>query len=217
MGGNTFGLVAPSYGATSLNLGSHTLVIDKDDKEFSLANTTIVGAGTISVTSGRLATRERDSSGTDCTISIGASGLFENNKHFTVSNFVNNGTIAYASGWGRGELEVTGRFESKTASYPKLTLTGATVKPAADGVVTVLETFAASGTVTIDASEISAATLREGNVPVLTVPASFNTSSATWTVSGEPISVTRTKWVDNGDDTKTLYLARSAGLTVIFY
>ena len=217
VGGNTFGLVAPSYGATSLNLGSHTLVIDKVDKEFSLANTTIVGAGTISVTSGRLATRERDSSGTDCTISIGTSGLFENNKHFTVSNFVNNGTIAYASGWGRGELEVTGRFESKTASYPKLTLTGATVKPAADGVVAVLDTFAASGTITVDASEITKAQLDAGDVAVLTVPDTSNHSGVTWKVTGAAIEGARVKWrSDAGGETKTLYVGKPTGLMLIF-
>ena len=219
VGGNTFGLVGPSYDATSLNLGSYTLVIDKDDKEFSLANTTIVGAGTISVTSGRLATRERDSSGTDCTIYIGASGKFENNKHFTVSNFVNNGTIAYENSWGRGVLEVTGGFETKTASYPKLTLTGATVK-ATGAVATVLDTFSASGTVTIDASAITAQQLREaenGRIAVLTVPSAFDTTSATWEVSGAPITGARAKWVDDdGGTTKTLYLARSTGLILIF-
>ena len=112
-------------------------------------------------------------------------------------------------------LEVTGRFESKTASFQKLTLTGATVK-ATGAVVTVLDTFSASGTVTIDASAISAATLREGNVAVLTVPSAFDTTSATWAVRGGQIAGTRAKWV-TGETTKTLYLARSTGLILTFW
>ena len=216
VGGNTFGLVGPSYAATSLDLGSHTLVIDMGDKEFSLVNTTIVGAGMIHVTSGRFSTRRDDSTGADCTISIGASGLFENNEHFTVSNFVNNGSIEYASSWGRGMLEVTGGFETKTASFPKLTLTGATVK-ATGAVATVLDTFSASGTVTIDASAITAQQLKDsadGRIAVLTVPSDANTSGADWKVSNEPIRDTRVKWVTNGD-TKTLYLAKPNGLILV--
>ena len=218
VGGNTFGLVGPGSAATSLNLGSHTLVVDKDEKEFSLVNTTITGAGTINVTSGRLATRRVDSTGADCTISIGASGKFENNKHFTVSNFVNNGTIAYASGWGRGELEVTGMFESNAASCPKLTLTGATVK-ATGAVATVLDTFKASGTITVDASDITAAAFREAGeagIPVLTVPATFNPSSVERNVTNSVVNGVRAKWrINESDNTKTLYIARSSGLMVI--
>ena len=216
VGGNTFGIVGPSYAATSLDLGSHTLVIDMGDKEFSLVNTTIVGVGMIHVTSGRFSTRRDDSTGADCTISIGASGLFENNEHFTVSNFVNNGSIEYASSWGRGMLEVTGGFETKTASFPKLTLTGATVK-ATGAVATVLDTFSASGTVTIDASAITAQQLKDsadGRIAVLSVPSDANTSGADWKVSNEPIRDTRVKWVTNGD-TKTLYLAKPNGLILV--
>ncbi len=99
-----------------------------------------------------------DSEGQDCTISIGADGKLENNKHFKVKNFLTNGSMSFqssANGWGRGGvLEVTGEFTSKTASFPKLTLTGATVK--ADGShITVLDNFETSGTITIDASAIT--------------------------------------------------------------
>ena len=215
-----FGFLAPSSGTTYLNLGSHTLEVSAaSNKEFMLNNTTISGDGTISVTSGRFCTRSHSSKGANCTLSIGANGLFENNVHFTVKNFVNNGTISYASGWGRGELEVTGRFESKATSFPKLTLTDATVKPTADGVVTVLDTFKASGTITIDASEITAAQLKaaETGIAVLTVPATFDPSGATWSVTGAAVSCTRAKWrTDEGGTTKTLYVAKPTGLMLIF-
>ena len=78
-------------------------------------------------------------------------------------------------------------------------------------------TFSASGAVTIDASEIAAETLRAGDVAVLTVPAAFNPSGATWTVAGATIAGTRAKWrADEGDTTKTLYIGRLSGLMVIF-
>lgn len=198
-----------------LDLGSHTLTVTgASDKEFMLCGTTITGDGTISVASGRFCTRNADSTGEDCTLSIGASGKFENNKHFTVKNFVNNGSMSYASTWGRGELEVTGEFSSKTASYPALTLTGTTVKAKTDAVVTVKDTFKASGTVTIDASEITKeqldAAMETGNgVPVLTVPTA--NKGGTWTVSGLGA---RAKWVDNGD-ASTLYLCKPDGLMII--
>ena len=170
-----FGLVAPSWGDTTLNLGSHTLEVNTPgDKEFILTKTTISGDGTIYIVDGRLSTRNENSTGANCTITIGANGLLENNMHLTVKNFVNNNRLSYSTKWGRGELEVTGRFESKTeSSFPKLTLTGATVK-ATGAVATVLDEFKAFGTITIDASEITKDQLKvagEAGIAVLTVPA----------------------------------------------
>ena len=91
---------------------------------------------------------------------------------------------------------------------------GATVK-ATGTAQTVSTTFSASGTITVDASGITKEQLDAGNVAVLTVPSSFNTSSVTWNVSGEQIAGTRAKWRTDGT-TQTLYLCKPIGLMVIF-
>ena len=206
-------------GGSRLDLGTYMLTVNgASDKEFMLGGTTITGTGTIYVKSGRFCTRNADSEGEDCTISIGANGKFENNMHFKVKNFVNNGTISYASGWGREVLEVTGLFTSKTASFPKLTLTGATVKAATGAVVTVLDTFNSSGTVTLDASEITKAALEEAmetgfGVPLLTVPVA--NKGGAWTVANPPVSGAYVKWIDKGDSKSTLYLCKPKGTRII--
>ena len=161
-----------------------------------------------------------DSEGQDCTISIGADGKLENNKHFKVKNFLNNGSMSFqssANGWGRGGvLEVTGEFTSKTASFPALTLTGATVKVATGAVVTVLDSFKTSGTVTIDASAITREQLNDAGevgIPVLTVPT--ENKGGAWKVANSVVGNVCAKWKDNGDDTSTLYLSQSKGLMII--
>lgn len=210
-----FGLVGPGFSETTLTLGSNTLVLN-GAAEFMLCNTSIIGDGTISVTNGRLCIRNKGSTGEDCTISIGASGKFENNMYFTVKNFVNNGTIAYSSDWGRGDLEVTGEFLSKTASFPKLTLTGATVKVTTGAVVTVLDEFNTSDTITIDASEITKEQLNaaeDNRIPVLTVPT--NNVGGSWAVANPPVAGVFAKWVDNKDGTSTLCLCKPVGFTII--
>ena len=96
--------------------------------EFELTDTMITGDGTIAVTGGRLATRYYETTGTNCTLVIGPSGRLQPDAHLTVSNFVNNGMLDCGYNWGRAEFEVLGEFESKTATYPQLTLSGATIK-----------------------------------------------------------------------------------------
>ena len=55
-----------------------------------------------------------------------------------------------------------------------------------------------------------------GDVAVLTVPAAFNPSGATWNVTGAAISGTRAKWrTDAGGTTKTLYVGKPTGLMLI--
>ena len=217
-----FGFVAPGTKSTYLNLGSHTLTVNvAKNKEFMLCNTTIIGDGTIYVASGRFCTRSKDSTGEDCTISIGASGIFENNMHFKVKNFINAGKIDYqdkANGWGRGELEVTGEFTPKTSSFPALTLAGATLKARTGAVVTVLDAFVASGTVTIDASEITKVALEEGmetgsGVPLLTVPVA--NKGGVWMVANPLVSGAYVKWIDKGDSKSTLYLCKPKGTRII--
>ena len=211
-----FGIIAPSEKTTYLNLGSHTLYVNAaSGKEFCLNNTTITGDGTIAVTSGRFVTRNHNSTGANCTISVDTNGIFENNKHFTVSNFVNNGTISYASNWGRGVLEVTGRFESKAANFPRLTLTGATVK-AEGSHITVLDNFETSGTITIDASAITRQQLKDAGdvgIPIFTVPTA--NKGGNWNVVKSSIPSVRAKWKDTEDGATTLYLRLSEGMMII--
>lgn len=206
-----FGLFAPGYGKTTLDLGTYTLTVDSAGS-FVLVNTTISGTGTILVKKGTLYATQRDSVGLDCTVSIGSEGGLNLGKNLTVKDFVNNGTIS-----GSATLTVLGELAPGN-EVPNLTLAdGATIKASATQAQTVSTTFSASGTVTIDASGITKAQLDAGDVPVLTVPFSFDTSSAKWNVTGAAIEGAREKWrTDAGGATKTLYVGKPTGLTVVF-
>ena len=104
-------------------------------------------------------------------------------------------------------LQVTGTLTPGN-NVNNLTLAnGATVKASANTKQTVTTEFSASGTITIDASEISESALEVGNIPVLTVPYEYDTSSAAWVVSNAPIAYVRAKWIGDGETSKTLYLA----------
>ena len=205
-----FGLFAPEYGETTLDLETYTLTVDSIGS-FVLANTTISGTGTILVKKGTLYATQRDSVGLDCTVSIGSEGGLNLGKNLTVKDFVNNGTIS-----GSATLTVLGELAPGNAVTNLTLASGATVKATGTAQV-VSTTFAASGTIIIDASEITKAQLDAGDVPVLTVPAAFNPSGITWNVSGAPVADARTKWrTDEGGATKTLYVGRPTGLMVIF-
>ena len=213
---NDFGLIAPGYKETKLDLGENTLTLDGAGKNFWLCNTTISGTGTIRVRHGFLNTTSQASIGEDCTLDVPNGGALTLNADLTVKNFV-NGTINDIA--GNATLTVLGTLTPGTKAIPKLTLaSGATVK--ATGTAQVVSTeFSASGTITVDASAISAAALREAGetgVAVLTVPAAFNPLNAKWDVPGEQVPDTRRKWrTDVGGTTKTLYVAKPSGLMVI--
>ena len=204
---------------TRLDLGEHTLKIfgGGDTYSFFLYNTTVSGAGKVFVESGKLATYG-NTHGDRWSLEIGTSGYFAlantpSGNTLTVGDFVNNGTDDSDS--GAGALVVKGTLTPGNA-IKKLTLAdGSTIKASATQVQTVTTAFSASGTITVDASGITKEQLDAGNVAVLTVPSSFNTSSVTWNVSGEQIAGTRAKWRTDGT-TKTLYLCKPTGLMVIF-
>jgi hypothetical protein len=85
-------------------------------------------------------------------------------------------------------------------------------------VVTVLDSFKTSGTVTIDASEITKAALEEAmetgfGVPLLTVPVA--NKGGAWTVSNPSVSGAYVKWIDKGDSKSTLYLCKPKGMKII--
>ncbi len=217
--GRNFGLMAPGYASTSIALGSNTLSFN-GTAGFWLENTTITGDGTINVESGTLQCARANTTGANCTLNIGESGALriDGTKTLCVSNFYNGGNLANGnnfSGTAYGKLLVNGTLTTGNAMTNITLAAGATVK--ATGTAQVVSgTFSASGTITVDASEITKAQLDAGDVPVLTVPATFNPSDITWNVTGEAIAGTRAKWrTDEGGATKTLYLARPTGLMVI--
>jgi hypothetical protein len=204
-----FGLCGSSdSAATTLNIGEHTLTVEGSG--FWLVNTTIEGGGEI-VANGVLSVPMGSSSGADCTLTIASGGTLHGNGTLSVKNFTNNGTINNTA-----MLTVTGTL-TPANEIPRLTLaSGATVK-ATGTTQTVSTTFSASGTITVDASEITKAQLDAGDVPVLTVPATFNHSGVTWNVTGAAIEGARAKWrTDEGGATKTLYVGKSTGLMLIF-
>ena len=127
----------------------------------------------------------------------------------TCGGFENHGTVT--------ETVIVKGTLTLGSSLPNLTLVnGATVK-ATGTAQKVSTTFAASGTIAIDASEITAEELRLAErIPVLTVPMSFDTSTATWTVSNTPMTGARARWInDDGGTTKTLYLCKPVGLIIL--
>jgi hypothetical protein len=206
---NNFGLIARGHGVTTLSLGTYTLTVDSASS-FILDNTTISGTGTIFVKKGTLYAIENDSVGLDCTVSIASEGGLNLGKNLTVKNFVNNGKIS-----GSATLTVLGELAPGNP-VPKLTLAdGAKIK-AATQAQTVSTTFRASGTITIDASEITKDQLKVAGVtgiPVLTVPAV--PSDAKWNVTGVKVDRVRAKWRVNEDGTKTLYIVRRDGFRII--
>lgn len=205
-----FGLRGFSDSATMLNIGEHTLTVEGSG--FWLVNTTIEGSGEI-VANGVLSVPKGSSFGENCTLTIASGGTLHGNGTLSVKNFTNNGTIN-----NKAMLTVTGTL-TPANDIPKLTLaSGATIK--ATGTAQVVSTeFSASSTITVDASEIDAQTLKaagETGIPVLTVPATFNPSSVERNVANSVVNGVCAKWrIDEGGNTKTLYIARSSGLMVI--
>ena len=206
-----FGLNGPSRNGSWLDLGEHTLTVN-GGKEFMMYKTTVSGTGTVVVDDGKLVSYDL-SQGDGWTLDVRANGTVSiNGTGLTVGNFVNGGSCS-----GTAKLTVKGMLTPGSAAITNLTLAaGATVK-ATGTAQEVSTTFAASGVITVDASEITAETLHSGDVAVLTVPAAFIHSGATWAVSGEKVAGTRAKWrTDAGGETKTLYVGKPTGLMLIF-
>ena len=220
--GGNYGLLLPGYAATLLELGSNTLTFN-GTAAFWLVKTTITGDGTINVESGTLQCARANTTGANCTLNIGASGALriDGTKTLCVSNFYNGGTLYNGNSYGGtayGTLLVNGTLTPGNAMTNITLADGATVKATGTAQV-VSETFSASGTITVDASDITAAALREADetgIDVLTVPSTFDHSSVTWNVRNATVKDVRAKWrVNEGGETKTLYIARSSGLRVI--
>ena len=217
--GKNFGLMAPGWNQTGIALGSNTLTLN-GTAGFWLVNTTITGDGKINVNGGTFQCARANTTGANCTLNIGASGelRIDGTKTLCVSNFYNGGKLANGnifSGTAYGTLLVNGTLTPGNAMTNITLAAGATIKATGTAQV-VSETFLASGAITVDASKITKAQLDEGDVAVLTVPAAFNHSSVTWNVRNATVKDVRAKWrINEGGETKTLYIARSSGLRVI--
>ena len=214
------GLIGPGDAATTLALGANTLTLN-GTSTFRLSNTTITGTGAINVTQGTLVIKNAGTgtTGNDCTLVMGGGTTLTigSGTQLTVKNFTNNGTINTSQ---NGMLNVKGTLTPGNNAIRYLTLAnGATVK--ATGTAQVVNTsFAASGTINIDASDIPAATLRdaEEGIPVLTVPTAQVPDGVDWEITGAAIDNARWRWVaDDGGTTKTLRLFKPTGLILIFW
>ena len=207
-----FGIIAPDNAATRLDLGSHTLTLDGSNI-FRLKTTTITGNGTIVVKSGAQLTIPGgfETSGAYCTLCIEKDGkllIGKNSGKLTVRDFVNNGTIDSSQ---KGLLIVKGTLTPGN-EIPNLTLAdGAKIK--ATDKTQKVASFSASGTIYIDASDVTKKQFREtedGRIPVLTATNPNISNVTKWDVTGNVNVLCRAKWIDN-----TLYLCESDAFRIV--
>ena len=209
----TFGLRTTGHGANTLNLGTYTLTVNAaSGKSFFVDNTTINGTGKILVASGTLFSYS-DSRGDAYTLEVGENGKLAGGANgITCGNFVNHGSIDSSN----NKVIVKGTLTpGNSLIYLKLA-DGATIKASATQSQTVSTTFLASGTITIDASEITKDQFKVAGVtgiPVLAVPAV--PSDVKWNMTGLNVNRVRAKWRVNENGTKTLYIARNDAFRVI--
>lgn len=213
-----FGLVGPNHAATTINLDTYTLTVGgTDGQNFDIDNTTINGTGKILVVDGgRLRTQNNASAGANCSLELANNARLGLGRGLSVRNFVNNSGNDTEGG---SELTVTGTLTPGSAVRNLKLADGATVK--ATGTAQVVSGgFAASGTINIDASDITSQQLTgatEDGIPVLTVPVGASTDSVTWKVTDASATNARRRWVDDaGGTTKTLRLVKPTGLILIF-
>ena len=229
-----FGLVAPNYDETTLNLGSYTLTLN-GASNFVMDNTKVTGTGKILVSNGKLVCYSGDkndacvngATGDDWSLEIGQKGkllLYNNFKtsgtgvrsDLTVSNFVNNGSID--ADYTTGTLTVKGILLPGN-TIRDLKLDDATIKVTGTTPQEVSSAFSASGTIKVDTSEITAdkfASAENGLIPVLTIPlGSYKEAFKSWQISGKDASMRSLRWRQNGTDKMTLYVIRPGGIKII--
>ncbi len=219
-----FGLVSGNNGPTSLALNSHTLTLG-GTANFIMANTSVTGTGKVVVNCETLVCYNgvrgdnwslEVEAGKKLWLYNGGSASGSGKRcDVVVSNFVNRGTID--TNQTTGTLTVKGTLTPGNA-IPDLALaSGATVK-ATGTAQKVSMAFAASGTITVDASAITKEQLKDAGkegIPVLTVPTSFNHKDVSWNVDGAGVDSICAKWRVNEDGTKTLYIVRRDGFRII--
>ena len=177
-GAYDFGLLAPGHNETRLDLGEHTLTIDKGGC-FWMDHTTVIGEGTVRLTRGILCIWKA-ASGQDWSLEIGENGTITNSIALTLANFQNEGVIA-----GTQMITVTGTVTATSAAIPKLTLrNGAKVKVSSpDAPLRVTGQFVASGTITLDVEGME---LPNSPVPLLSVPSGTALGNVEWQLVNFP-------------------------------
>ena len=183
-GAYNFGVLAPGYRPTLLELGDHTLTINKE-KYFWLVNATVTGSGTINVTGGTLSV-QKGFAGTDYSLTVGENGKMEMVSGVTamaMRDLKNDGTIT------GGTITASGTVTAGKGAIPNLTLAdGATIKiTSLEEPLVVSGTYTASGTVTVDAAGIPASPVPK---PVVSVPAGTSVSGVTYKLINAEPSVT---------------------------
>ena len=116
---NAWGLLAPSFRSTTLNLSDHTLTITGTNN-FLLVTTTITGTGTIEIADGATLKTTADrttSSSASCRIKSG--GKFFVNRNTTVSNVVCEAGSTMAFGYDR-TLQAVGELVLPSEGYVTL-------------------------------------------------------------------------------------------------
>lgn len=164
----TFGLLAPNFAESRLELNGNTLTLVGTNK-FWMCNTTVLGSGTVVVATNGILAVTRASRGADWTLAVDAGGKLIADTALNVRNFVNNGMM---TGNNNSLLTVTGTLTAGN-EIPRLTLAdGSTIKmTGTNAVQNVTTAFSASGTITIDASAISKQDGKAAKeMPILSVP-----------------------------------------------
>ena len=206
----TFGLLAPNYAESRLELNGNTLTLVGTNK-FWMCNTTVLGSGTVVVATNGILAVTRASRGADWTLAVDAGGKLIADTALSVRNFANNGTM---TGNNHSLLTVTGTLTAGN-EIPRLTLAdGATIKmTGTNAMQSVATAFSASGTITIDASAISK---EDGNaakkMPILSVPSL--PANVTWNLY-DPLVGNRRLVSKTEGGRGTLYLKAPTGLMVI--
>ena len=116
---NAWGLVAPSYGATTLDLSNHTLTVTGTNN-FLLCNTTINGTGTIEIADGAtLKTFRSATAASSATCRIKSGGRLYVNQNTTFSNVVCEAGSTITFGYDR-TLEALGELVLPSDGYVTL-------------------------------------------------------------------------------------------------
>ncbi len=183
-GVSDFGVLAPSYKPTRVELGTHTLTLDTAAR-FFFSYATLAGTGGFDVRRGTLNFRGSLTydAGTTMDIRVGAEGVLDNDMALTVRNFENGGVVTNDASM----ITVTGTVTGTGAAHatPKLTLAdGATIKVAdAATPLVVSQSLTATGTLTLDLEGLE---MVGDVVPLLVAPAGTDLSGVTYTGRNVP-------------------------------
>lgn len=113
-----FGLLAPGFGPSQLELNGHTMDLYTEGA-FWLANTTVVGPGTLSVRGGTLTIHHDATTGSDWTLETLPEGQVAFNQALSCSNLVWRGVAS-----GTGVVTAWGVYAPYGGTLPQVELAG---------------------------------------------------------------------------------------------